>query len=440
MLGALLPVAVGMAALLYHIYSATLEEVEEVFDAELAQTAGMIADLVLADRDDSIEKTAIGISRKQIHHKYEKHIGYQVWHDGRLILRAQGTPLAPIADQPGFSTQTIDGRQWKVFGFYPENTGFRIYTAEDQKARKELSWKIILSSMRLILWSLPLLLVIIYILVNRALKPLEALSAGVRKQDINHLSPLDASRVPVEAAPVVNALNGLLTRLDRAMENERQFTANASHELRTPLSSIRLHSQLALNAPSEAEREESLRHIIEAVDQSTHLVEQLLLLGRMPAEARSGDYRAFRLGALCHEVAEKLQGTAMEKNMKLALEVEKDIRVKSNPQLLSAMLRNLLDNAIRYSPPGSRVSCQARKKEKLVEIVVTDEGPGIPEDRLRQARERFVRFAGQEVSGCGLGLSIVTMAAEYLGITFDLGNRTDGHSGLVARLVIPLQP
>ncbi len=439
MIGVVVPLLLGISGLMYYIYEKTLTEIEEIFDAELVQTAGMIADLSLWGLDNGSNQNTVRIYRHTLAHKYEKHIGFQVWKGDVLVLHSQDAPATPMADRPGYSTPVIDGKKWQVFGLYPVGTPFRIYTGEDNKARNELAEKILRPSLNLLLILLPLLLLIIYFLVKKGLSPLEQLSQQVRQQKATHLVPIRNTKVPEEVTPLVDALNGLLLRLDDAMENERRFTANASHELRTPLSSIRLHSQLALNAPSEEERQKSLQQIVQAVDQSTHLIKQLLVLGRLPAEVHNGDQRVCKVAELCKETLEQLQSLAAEKKVDIQPRGNSAIEVKSNPHLLSIMLRNLLDNAVRYSPEGSVVQCRVEKSGNSAVITVEDEGPGIPESQLSEVRRRFVRLAGQEVEGCGLGLSIVSLAAEQLGIGFELANRQDGTSGLIARLTIPLE-
>lgn len=436
--GVLTPLVAGLGVLLYVSYNSTLHEVEEIFDAELAQTAGLIAKLALSNEDGREEE----VSNLQINgkgHKYEKHISYQVWHGDNLLLHSASAPRTPMANQPGFSEVIINSRQWRVFGLYPDNSPYIVYTGEDSRARDELSWRAVATSLGMFAWALPVLGIIIFFTVSRGLKSLDKISAEVRQQDINHLSPVDVEQVPTEVTPLVQALNELLARLDAAISRERRFTSNASHELRTPLSSIRLHAQLALKSDNIEDKQHSLRRVIKAVDQSSHLVEQLLLLSKLPAEGQVGNATDVDLAELCSKISMQLAESAEEKHIRInsipAIQGEVPA-IKSNEYLLHIMLRNLLDNAIRYSPDNSTINCSAIKDEDQLVISIQDEGPGIPDSQLSRVRQRFFRIAGQEIDGCGLGLSIVEQAAKHIGAQFELANRTDGHSGLIASIRI----
>ncbi len=440
MIGMLVPLALGLGLLLYISYDSTLHEIEEVFDAELAQTAGLMAQLALANLDSG-EQQVSNLQSTAKGHKYEKRISYQVWHGNSLVLRSDSAPQTPMSNQPGFSDVVIDDRKWRVFGLYPDNSPYLVYSGEDNNARDELALEIAIGSLSMLAWALPLLGIIIFFTVSRGLRSLDRISLEVRQQDIHNLSSVNVEKVPVEIAPLVQALNELLARLDAAMSRERRFTSNASHELRTPLSSIRLHAQLALKSEDIEDKQHSLQKVIQAVGQSTHLVEQLLLLSKLPAEGQMGDVTEFDLMELCGKVYRQLVASAEDRQIKIdaasTLHGEA-LMIKSNRHLLHTMLRNLLDNAIRYSPDNSSISCSAEKDGGQVVIRIQDEGPGIPESQLSQVRQRFFRIAGQEIDGCGLGLSIVEQAARHIGAQFDLANRTDGHTGLVASIRIKL--
>ncbi len=434
----LVPLALGLGILLYISYDSTLHEVEEVFDAELAQTAGLMAQLALANLESS-EQQVSNLQSTAKGHKYEKRISYQVWHGNNLILRSDSAPKTPMSNKPGFSDVVIDDRQWRVFGLYPDNSPYLVYSGEDNNARDELALEIAIGSLSMLAWALPLLSIIIFFTVSRGLRSLDRISLEVRQQDIHNLSSVNVEKVPVEIAPLVQALNELLARLDAAMSRERQFTSNASHELRTPLSSIRLHAQLALKSDDVEDKQQSLQKVIQAVDQSTHLIEQLLLLSKLPAEGQMGDVTEFDLMELCGKVYLQLADSAEDRQIKIdaaSTQHGEALMIKSNQHLLHTMLRNLLDNAIRYSPDNSCISCGVEKDGNQIVISIQDEGPGIPASQLSQVRQRFFRIAGQEIHGCGLGLSIVEQAARHIGAQFDLANRTDGHTGLIASIRI----
>ena len=434
--GVLTPLVLGLGALLYISYDSTLHEIEEVFDAELAQVAGIIAKLALSNLD-SKEQQVSNLQVVTKGHKYEKRISYQVWHGDSLVLRSDSAPKNLMANQPGFSDVTIDGREWRVFGLYPKGSSYLVFSGVDNNARDELSWEIAIGSLGIFVWALPVLGIIIFSTVSLGLRSLDRISLEVRQQDIHNLSPVNVKQVPAEIAPLVQALNEMLARLDAGISGERRFTSNASHELRTPLSSIRLHAQLALKSDNAEDQQNSLQRVIQAVDQSTHLVEQLLLLSKLPAEGQLGDVADINLVDLCSEVSRELAGFAEDRHIRISTPAAiqgQALAIKNNRQLLHTMLRNLLDNAIRYSPDNSTITCRLEKNENQLVISIQDEGPGIPASQLSQVRQRFFRIAGQEIDGCGLGLSIVEQAAQHIGAEFDLANRSDGHTGLIASI------
>ncbi len=201
---------------------------------------------------------------------------------------------------------------------------------------------------------------------------------------------------PKELKPLVNALNGLLERLDAAISRERRFTTDASHELRTPLSAIRLHSQLAMRAEDLEESSRSLKKVLQAVDQSTHMVEQLLVLARLSPESGQVEFEDVDLTDICRKVSEQLTQAAGEKHIRIATEYPAagSVVVNSNPHLLHTIFRNLLDNAIRYSPADSEIRCRLSRTDGELAVSIQDNGPGIPEHLLEQVQERFARLAG----------------------------------------------
>ena len=421
-------------------YLKALHEIEEIFDAELAQTARLVGQLAMADVEGKGLPPTVSVPLdKSSKYKYEKFISYQVWHGDELVLKSSHAPEEALSTVAGFRDVVNGKHRWRVFGLHIANSGYRVYTSEDTVVREELSWYFAVESLGVMFWAIPLFALIITVTVDRGLLPLRRLSAEVGNRDIHQLSPVVGSHIPKELVPLVNALNALLARLDAAITRERRFTADASHELRTPLSAIRLHSQLAMRAGSMEESRRSLEQLIHAVDQSTCMVEQLLSLARSSSDNEKFELEEIDLADLCQTLAELLSEITAEKGISIVHEYAASdlVRVSSNRYLLHTILRNLLDNAIRYSPPGSRVQCSIIQDGVEAVISIQDEGPGIPDDQLEQVQERFTRLAGQDIQGCGLGLSIVSQASESIAARLVLKNRADGQSGLIASIVLP---
>ncbi len=435
-LGTFLLALLGVLAVTYH---RAQHEIEEVFDAELAQTAKLIGKLILANLDSKGDEGVVAeqILLKRNLHKYEKNISYQVWLGDELVLRSASAPAKPLATGSGYQNVRVDGAEWRVLGVYPEGTDYSIYTAENNVARDELAWEYTIESWGILLWAIPLFALVIFFTVDRGLRPLQRLSGEVRRRDIDKLEPVDNRDVPRELLPLVNALNEMLSRLDEAIQREKQFTSDASHELRTPLAAIRLHTQLALKAKDMDGMKASLEKVMSSVDRSTYLVEQLLMLARLAPGNAAFPASEVELGDLCDTVNEEVAVLAREKGV--VMERLHDDRLRPilvNEQLLFTILRNLLDNAIRYSPDNGRVTCEITQTPAETVISIADEGPGIPPDQLESVTRRFVRLAGQEVQGCGLGLAIVSQAANCIGAEVVLENRGDAPSGLLARVIV----
>jgi two-component system sensor histidine kinase QseC len=423
------------------IYKGASHEIEEIFDAELAQTARMISHLALSNIDSNgMEVTA----RKSIQHqghRYEKHISYQVWYRNSLVLRSESAPADQVMSSvPGFSDVDISGRKWRVFTLYPEDSDYRIYTGEDHKARDELTWEIVVESLEIFFWSIPILGILIYFTLSKGLITLKGLSEDVRLRDVNRLRPINSDDMPSEVLPLVNALNELLARLDKSIVKERRFTSDASHELRTPLSGIRLHAQLAIQSQDEAERNHALLQIIKAIDKSTYLIEQMLTLSRLDAVDFSLICEPVNLAQVCNELIEEMHNAITEREVKVFVEAGlESANIDSNYSLLRTVMRNLLDNAIRHTGRNTEIRLGCVKTNEFVKVFIEDNGPGIPDDQLEKVTQRFYRLSGQDVNGCGLGLSIVLEATSRLDGELHLSNRTDKANGLRAEIVLPLQ-
>ncbi|WP_456377294.1 ATP-binding protein [Thiolapillus sp.] len=421
-------------------YLKALHEIEEIFDAELAQTARLIGQLVMADAQGNGLSSTVSVPLDESNkYRYEKFISYQVWHGDELLLKSSYAPEEALSTVAGFRDVSYGDQRWRVFGLHIADSEYRVYTSEDTVAREELSWYFAVQSLGVMFWAFPLFALIVAVTVERGLRPLRRLSAEVGSRDIHQLAPVTGDHIPEELVPLVDALNALLARLDAAISRERRFAADASHELRTPLSAIRLHSQLALRAGSMEESRQFLEKLIHGVDQSTYMVEQLLALARLSPENGTVALEKTDLVDLCQTLIEQLSEAAAEKGIGVAREYAASelARVNSNHHLLRTILRNLLDNAIRYSPPGSQIQCNIIQDGGETIISIQDNGPGIPDDQLQQVTERFVRLAGQDIQGCGLGLSIVSQAAKCIGARLILKNRADGQSGLIASVVLP---
>ena len=252
-----------------------------------------------------------------------------------------------------------------------------------------------------------------------------------RSRSPENLSPLAGRAAPREAQPLVAAINRLLYRLNGSLENERRFTADAAHELRTPLAAARVQTQVAMLSTDMDKRNHALAQTLAGLDRATRLVEQMLRLARLDPLATLPDPTAVDLSQLARDVV----AGSLDATRKCVIDVDIDdekIVVEGVPDLLQVALRNLVDNAVRYSPEGSRITVALRREHGQPVLSVADNGPGVSETELPRLVERFYRSPEVVAEGSGLGLTIVHRIAELHGARLELANRAAG--GLEARL------
>ena len=426
LLGLLLTgVTLGWATTLALSYQDAHHEIDEIFDANLVQVAQLLLALASEyDDDDDIARLP------EDFHKYQKKIVFQLWdEEGHLLLRSRHAPREPLTNQVGFSeNQDHPGPRWRYYSQWDQEGDLRAVVAEDHEVRQELAGHIARRLLVPALFGLPLLAAWIWFAIRQALAPVAAIAAQVAQREPQNLLPITPSVAPTELRPLLAALNQLLGRIDQALDNERRFTADAAHELRTPLAALTIQTQVAARARDAAERDHALVHITEISRRASHLVEQLLTLARLDPAA-SLTATPVRLDAIATAVCADQAGNALARDIRLELEGGGGEVVAGNADLLRILLRNLVDNALRYTPPGGQVLVAIDQEQERVSLSVSDSGPGIPPDQRPLALKRFHRLAGQAIEGSGLGLSIVARIAELHGARLELGDGLGGESG-----------
>jgi two-component system sensor histidine kinase QseC len=249
--------------------------------------------------------------------------------------------------------------------------------------------------------------------VYRGVSPIRRLGHDLAARQALSLNPLTLDDAPSEMVPMVDALNGLFVRIGTLLESERRFTADAAHELRTPIAAIRMQAQVALGEADDARRNHALLATLDGCDRATRLVEQLLTLSRLEASAMPA-MAAVDLSALARQVVADLAPKAVGKKQTLEFEASEaagPCRVPGNETLLGVLVRNLVDNAVRYSPPSARIKVAVEQQQGQVVLTVQDSGPGLAEAERQRLGERFFRALGSLESGSGLGWSIVRRIA-----------------------------
>lgn len=447
-------ILVAWASLSVVVYQEASHEIEEVFDAHLAQYARVLQLLVARAGPDRTARTealpfiaeldvAIGSyldARPLAGHRYERKLMFQVWGtDGELLLRSPNAPLVLLAPRAsGYGIEQWADHAWRTFSLGADGEGLRVQVAERDDVRGELVEQIVVQQLAPGLVIVPVLAILVLAVVGQGLAPLHRFAAEVARRNPDQLDPLKERAAPQEIRPLAEALNRLFLRLRHALERERRFTADAAHELRTPLAAIRTQAEVALGSADENVRRRALENIVRGVTRASRVEEQLLTLARLEPEARS-PLKASRadLVKLSREVLAELAPLAMARQVELSLEGAAAAPATADPALVEVMLRNLVENAIRYAGAGS-VRVEIKPEAGAVEIVVDDSGPGIPAAERERVFDRFYRLPGTESHGSGLGLSIVRRIAELHGATVSLEDAPTG--GLRVRARLPRGP
>jgi len=337
----------------------------------------------------------------------------QIWDSNDELQYSSLDNGGPPAQKPGHHLITWNGEEWRTYTL--QNGGLTIQVS-NLVARRQVLFREIAPWLLLPLTLMVAILGgIIWLAVGRALRPLMQVRAGIIEQNVSTLRALETSGLPQEILPLGTALNDLLSKLDHAFAMERAFIANAAHELRSPLTAVRLQAQLARSATDTAPREQALRQLTAGVDRASHLVEQLLQMARLEPDARPLDFAEIRLDQLAKQIVGEFSAQAESKDIDLGVGVCSPVSVRGHRESLRALISNLVDNALRYTPAGGRVDVDVDCVGGQAVLCVSDTGPGIPEALRDRIFDRFFRIADADIQGSGLGLSIVKQVAQLHG-------------------------
>lgn len=406
-------------------------EVAEVFDASLAQNASLLV-MRIGEEVDEIET-----EHAPVLHKYAKPLSFQVWKRGRkLLLHSADAPDEKLSDTlEGFSTVDQGGREWRVFSLWDAKREYLVQVRSAVADRRHVIVDIMKALAKPLAIGLPVIALLVWFAVGLAFRPLARVGEELARRDPNYLEPLEGD-VPREIAPLVARLNGLLARVKSSLEGERRFASDAAHELRTPLAALRAQLQVAQGAADAAGRDRAIAQALAAGERATHVVEQLLTLARLDHQAWKDEAQPFDLHRVAAEAIAERAALAGTKRIELALEGPPGLRARGHAGLAAIAAGNLVDNAIRYSPPGTEVVVSVVADGEKILLRVVDQGPGIPAGRREEALSRFARLDTQVAEGSGLGLSIVARVAELHGSPLALGDGPGGR-GLEALIAFP---
>ena len=397
-------------------YGVARRELDQVFDYHLRQIALSLREQVRA----SVPRPVIGGPG-------ELDFAIQIWDaDGNRVYASRpGVPL-PEVDVLGFATVAAPGGPWRVYSTVIGD--YAIQVGQPLAVREQRAFSASVRTLAPVLLLVPLLALAVWWIVGRGLAPLARLAAAVARRTPASLEPFSEESAPEEVRPLIRSLNALVQRLGAAFAAQRALVADAAHELRTPLAALRLQAQLAEAAPDPAARTAAIAELRAGVERATHVVEQLLTLARQEHEGEAAATDApVRLAELAAQAVADHAALAEAKGVDLgAARLDDAAAVRGDPVGLRALLANLVDNAIRYTPAGGRVDVSAIAAPGGAAIEVADTGPGIPAAERARVFDRFYRLPGTAAPGSGLGLAIVRAVAGRHGAVVELSDTPGG--------------
>jgi two-component system OmpR family sensor kinase len=425
LLGAVL--AVGIAGG-YLIYRNALAEANEFFDYHLRETALLLRD----------QAYGFGFARGLPEQVPEYDFVVQVWTtSGERIYQSNPGVALPGVVRLGFETAEMPGGRWRVFSVIARDLVIQV--SQPLAVRESRAARLALRTLAPFGVLMPALALLVWWIVGRALEPLRTVTGRVATRRPGTFEPLSQTGLPEEIQPLVAALNELLARLEAALEHERAFIADAAHELRSPLTALDLQLQTFDSAADEPGRTRALAAMRAGVERATRLVAQMLSLAHEQQGPRPAP-GPVPLAPLAVGVVEEMLALADRRHIDLGLGAAETVAVQGDPDALRTLLRNLVDNALRYTPERGRVDvsvrCDATAPSRSAVLEVVDTGPGIPEQDRARVFDRFYRVPGTASTGSGIGLALVRAIAQRHQGRVELATGPSG-VGLAVRVVLP---
>jgi len=397
-------VALSAAVAAAITYSNVLRETESLFDYQLRQMA-----LSLRDQGFIAPDEAAALANDDFD------FVVQIWTaDGtRIYASNPGLALPPRAVL-GFAELKLGDGTWRIFSTATRDRVIQV--AQPLAIRRELAAQAALRAVAPLLGLAPILAVAIGWSVGASLQPVRRLAAEVTRRDADALEPVAAADLPAEVSPLVQSINALLARLRSAFDAQRAFVSDAAHELRSPLTALKLQLQLLQRSADPASRDAAIGTLSAGIERATRLVSQLLTLARAEPGVQ-GPLATTDLTEAARQAVADVVALADSKSVRLTLEAKAGCTVEGDASASQILVRNLVDNAVRYTPSGGRVELTVANQAGQVVLAVDDSGKGIPTSERERVFDRFYRRAnneeaGLEDTGSGLGLAIVRSIAQ----------------------------
>ena len=405
----------------------TRDKLDKLFDTQQMLFAKRLSVMKL----DQLQSTAPQVTKKKIKHGHldDDVLAFAIYStDGKLLLHDgdNGRDIPYSWRRDGFDDGQLrdDDDKWRFLWLTAPGGEYRIVVGQEWEYRQEMALEIITSQLTPWLVALPLMLLLLIALLTLELRPLKKVALALRSRAPDRADALETRGVPGEVRPLLDALNQLFARTHTMMLRERRFTSDAAHELRSPLAALKVQTEVAqLSDDDPTARAKALSQLHLGIDRATRLVDQLLTLSRLDSLEHMEDVETLALDALLQSAVMETYHSAQQAGIDIRLHLNvHDVHRQGQPLLLSLLVRNLLDNAIRYSPSGSVVDVTLEANS----LSVRDNGPGVSEEALARIGERFYRPPGQSETGSGLGLSIVQRIAALHQMQATFANHPEG--------------
>ncbi len=437
---------------------------EDLFQMQMVNSANALDALLAAAVKDSSQKQLTNLLQSnsfvmlenirdnlkpkvaQFDNVYKDSFAFQVYDrtTGNLLLHSSGSPrllYSRLDKDDTFQNITIKtkhgAKTWNTFSITSHYKPYQIVVMVSSDFKHQM----FLNLFRSALWDLIILYIFLllsmFIVVQLALRPLSDMRRAIAEKNPRKLEPIAVKTAPPEIIPLLNQLNILFRKFNDVLEREKRFAGDAAHELKTPLAALKTQAEIALNMSDIDEIKGKIRNIIGGADRYFYIIDQLLTLSRLEPQQNLPDRKFLNINTVAEDQLANLAMLAINKEIELIFMPSKEeASINGSEALLSVLFRNLIDNAIRYTPNGGKVSIYSYVSAKEVIVEVVDTGSGVDEDKLKRIFDRFYRQAGSGQSGSGLGLSIVKEIVRLHDGSV-VAQRPQKHSGLSVKLVFP---
>lgn len=410
-------------------YRTSLADADQIFDYHMQQMALSLrsgAPLTNTEARENAEAEA-----------ENNELMVQVWTpDGVQVFRTYSRARLPQRAVLGFSNVNANGTTYRIFSVQTRNQTVQV--AQDMAVRRKIAGNLAFRTVGPIAVMMPILMLVVWWVVTASLEPVARVRKQVAARQADDLSPVSESGLPDEVRPLVHELNALFGRVKTAFDAQQHFVADAAHELRTPLAALKLQALSLERADTPEARQVAVGRLTAGIERATRLVEQLLVLARQEASAAAGvKVQSVALADLARRTLGDMAAAAQARNVDLGLERADEVSVEGQPDALAILMRNLVDNAVKYTPEGGTVDVEVRALDGGGAVLsVEDSGPGIAAEERERVFDRFYRIAGSEAGGSGIGMAIVKAIADRHGATLEL-EKSLRLGGLGVKVIFP---